>query len=101
MNTRPDTPTPAPLADGLPTPAHDMRLRGRAFVFGDNIDTAPLAPGPYMRESVAVLASHVGFPFNPVVFAVLANHLVAPHERWAVCRSAHMRPFVREVSAGL
>lgn len=59
-------------------------------------------PGdPRFVTNVAVLASHVGFPFNPVVFAVLANHLVAPHERWAVCRSAHMRPFVREVSAGL
>jgi pimeloyl-ACP methyl ester carboxylesterase len=59
-------------------------------------------PGdPRFVTNVAVLASHVGFPFNPVVFAVLANHLVAPHQRWAVCRSSHMRPFVREVSAGL
>lgn len=35
-----------------------MRLRGRAFVFGDNIDTDLLAPGPWMREPIEVLASH-------------------------------------------
>jgi dienelactone hydrolase len=56
---------------------------------------------PHYVTNVAVLASHVGFPFNPLVFAVLANHLVEPHERWAVCRSEHIRPFVRVVRAGL
>lgn len=35
-----------------------MTLRGRAFVFGDRIDTDLLAPGPYMREPIDVLASH-------------------------------------------
>lgn len=35
-----------------------MRLQGRAFVFGDRIDTDVLAPGPYMREPMEVLASH-------------------------------------------
>lgn len=35
-----------------------MNVRGKAFVFGDRIDTDVLAPGPYMRESLAVLASH-------------------------------------------
>lgn len=35
-----------------------LARRGRAFVFGDNIDTDLLAPGPYMRESAEVLASH-------------------------------------------
>ena len=47
---------------------------------------------------VAVLASHVGFPFNPVVFAVIANHLVAPHARWAICRSELLGPLVKVVS---
>ena len=69
MNTCPDTLTPDLLADGLPTPAHDMRLRGRAFVFGDNIDTDLLAPGPYMRESVAVLASHCLEAIDPAFAA--------------------------------
>lgn len=35
-----------------------MNLRGKAFVFGDRIDTDLLAPGPYMRDSLPVLASH-------------------------------------------
>lgn len=41
-----------PVADNA------LTRRGRAFVFGDDIDTDLLAPGPYMRESVEVLASH-------------------------------------------
>ena len=35
-----------------------MNVRGRAFVFGDKIDTDVLAPGPYMRDPIKVLASH-------------------------------------------
>ncbi|WEN14133.1 3-isopropylmalate dehydratase [Rhodanobacter sp. AS-Z3] len=35
-----------------------MNVRGRAFVFGDKIDTDLLAPGPYMRSPIKVLASH-------------------------------------------
>jgi len=35
-----------------------MNVRGRAFVFGDKIDTDVLAPGPYMRSPISVLASH-------------------------------------------
>lgn len=35
-----------------------MNVRGKAFVFGDRIDTDVLAPGPYMREPMHVLASH-------------------------------------------
>ena len=50
---------------------------------------------PHYVTNMAVLASHVGFPFNPLVFAVIANHLVEPHERWALCRSEHIRPLVR------
>ena len=50
--------------------------------------------------NMAVLASHVGFPFNPLVFAVIANHLVEPHERWALCRDARIKPLVRVVPGG-
>ncbi|MBS0568598.1 MAG: 3-isopropylmalate dehydratase [Proteobacteria bacterium] len=35
-----------------------MKLTGRAFVFGDRIDTDLLAPGPYMRQPLDVLAAH-------------------------------------------
>lgn len=31
---------------------------GRAFVFGDNVDTDALAPGVYMKGSIEVLAQH-------------------------------------------
>ncbi len=31
---------------------------GRAFVFGDNVDTDVLAPGLYMKKSIEELASH-------------------------------------------
>lgn len=53
---------------------------------------------PRYVTNMAVMASHVGFPFNPLVFAVIANALVAPHERRALCRRELLRPFVRRVS---
>ena len=33
-------------------------MSGRAFVFGDNIDTDVLAPGQYMKGPVEELARH-------------------------------------------
>jgi dienelactone hydrolase len=54
---------------------------------------------PRYVTNVAVLASHVGFPFNPIVFAVIANHLVAPGERWMLCRSKRLGSFVRVAPA--
>jgi pimeloyl-ACP methyl ester carboxylesterase len=54
---------------------------------------------PRYVTNMAVMASHVGFPFNPLVYAVIGNHLVEPHERWAICRSAALRPFVRVAEA--
>jgi len=53
---------------------------------------------PAYVTNMAVVASHVGFPFNPLVFAVIANHLVEPQRRWAICRSERIRPFVRVAS---
>ncbi len=52
---------------------------------------------PRYVTNMAVVASHVGFPFNPLVFAVIANHLVEPHERWAICGKDYIRPLVRQV----
>lgn len=47
------------MSEQNPTSATNKLIRrGRAFVFGDNIDTDLLAPGPYMREPADVLASH-------------------------------------------
>ena len=50
---------------------------------------------PNYVTNMAVMASHVGFPFNPVVFAVIGNHLAEPHERWAICKDERIAPFAR------
>ena len=52
---------------------------------------------PDYVTNMAVMASHVGFPFNPLVFAVIGNHLVEPHLRWEICKSERIRPFARVV----
>jgi len=54
---------------------------------------------PAYVTNMAVMASHVGFPFNPLVFGVIGNHLVEPHERWSICRSEALKPFVRVANA--
>lgn len=46
-----------------------MKVRGRAFVFGDNIDTDLLAPGPWMREPLEVLAAHCLEAIDPAFAA--------------------------------
>jgi hypothetical protein len=53
---------------------------------------------PRYVTNMAVVASHVGFPFNPLVFAVIANYLVEPHRRWPLCRSARLGPLVKAVA---
>lgn len=50
---------------------------------------------PHYVTNIAVMASHVGFPFNPLVYGVIANHLVEPHERWDICGSSRLGPFVK------
>ncbi|MFK8050781.1 MAG: esterase/lipase family protein [Halioglobus sp.] len=54
---------------------------------------------PAYVKNVAVLASHVGFPFNPIVFAVIANHLVSAEDRWAICGSERVRKGLRSMVA--
>jgi len=49
---------------------------------------------PNYVTNMAVMASHIGFPFNPLVFAVIANHLVPPDRRWSICGSSRIKPFV-------
>ena len=50
---------------------------------------------PRYVTNMAVMASHVGFPFNPLVFAVIANHLVSPDRRWSICKSDRIGALVR------
>jgi pimeloyl-ACP methyl ester carboxylesterase len=54
---------------------------------------------PRYVTNVAVFASHVGFPFNPVVLAVIANHMVEPDLRWALCRTPYLRSWARVAPA--
>lgn len=54
---------------------------------------------PAYVTNMAIVASHVGFPFNPLVFAVVANHLVEPGRRWAICGSERLKPLVRVAPA--
>lgn len=55
---------------------------------------------PRYVTNMAVSASHVGFPFNPIVYAVVANHLVPAERRWSICRSGAIRPLARVNPAG-
>jgi len=49
---------------------------------------------PRYVTNIAVMASHVGFPFNPLVFALIGNYLVEPARRWPLCRLHRLGPFV-------
>ncbi len=40
-------------------------IRGRAFVYGDQIDTDVLAPGAYMKRPIAELAQHCLAAIDP------------------------------------
>jgi pimeloyl-ACP methyl ester carboxylesterase len=62
-------------------------------IVGEGI--AKCAADPRYVTNMAVMASHVGFPFNPLVFAVIANHLAPPEQRWSICSSPRIRPFVQ------
>ena len=49
----------APTTSEAHRPRSDeSRVGGRAWVFGDNVDTDALAPGLYMKGSIAELARH-------------------------------------------
>ena len=54
---------------------------------------------PAYVTNMVIVASHVGFPFNPLVFAVIANHLVEPGRRWAICGSERLKALVRVAPA--
>jgi pimeloyl-ACP methyl ester carboxylesterase len=56
-------------------------------------DIALLPEHPHM-ENIAVMASHVGFPFNPLVRAVVAERLAQPEQQWQPYTAPSMRPFV-------
>jgi hypothetical protein len=45
-------------------------------------------------ESIAVMTSHVGFPFNPLVRCVLAERLAQREGHWLPYDRVTVKPFV-------
>ena len=61
-----------------------------------NTDIACL-PEHELTENIAVLASHVGFPFNPLVRALLAERLAQAPGHWRPCSTTAIKPFMQRL----
>lgn len=55
-----------------------------------------LLPEHSLMENIAVMASHVGFPFNPLVRGVLAERLAQDEGDWQPYSAPNLRPFVHQ-----
>jgi pimeloyl-ACP methyl ester carboxylesterase len=66
------------------------------FSLSDGFVGADIArvPDHALMENIAVMASHVGFPFNPLVRAVVAERLAQPESGWQPFEKPDLRPFV-------
>ena len=53
-------------------------------------------PEHTLMESIAVMASHVGFPFNPLVQALIAERLSQPEEGWCPFDKPNFKPFIHQ-----
>ena len=51
-------------------------------------------PQHELMESIAVMTSHVGFPFNPLVRCVLAERLAQREGHWLPYDHVMVKPFV-------
>ena len=60
-------------------------------IVGEGIARCP--EHPYM-ENIAVMASHVGFPFNPLVRALVTERLSQPEGDWKPWRWRNFGPFM-------
>jgi len=74
----------------LEVPVTALYSQSDGFV-GDGIARLP---DHDLMENIAVMASHVGFPFNPLVRAVLAERLAQPDGQWRPF-DRKLRPFVQ------
>ena len=61
-----------------------------------NTDIACL-PEHELTENIAVLTSHVGFPFNPLVRALLAERLAQAPGHWRPCSMKDIRPLMQRL----
>lgn len=67
--------------------------RGRAFVFGDNVDTDVLAPGKYMNQGIEVIAAHCLENLSPTfVSSVKAGDLVVGGRNFGIGSSREQAP---------
>jgi pimeloyl-ACP methyl ester carboxylesterase len=53
-------------------------------------------PEHRLMENIAVMASHVGFPFNPLVLALVAERMSQPEGDWRRFDKLTLRPFVHQ-----
>lgn len=67
------------------------------FSRSDGVVGAGIArlPEHELTENIEVMASHVGFPFNPLVRAVVAERLAQPAGHWRPWSLPSLKPFVR------
>jgi 3-isopropylmalate/(R)-2-methylmalate dehydratase small subunit len=64
------------------SPAHNA---GRAFVFGDNVDTDTLAPGLYMKKPIEEMARHTLEALDPTfATSVRAGDIVVGGENFGM-----------------
>ena len=80
------------FAGDLQVPVTALYSLSDGFV-GAGIARLPEHP---LMESIAVMASHVGFPFNPLVRFVLAERLAQPENQWARWKQVSLKPFVHQ-----
>jgi pimeloyl-ACP methyl ester carboxylesterase len=74
----------------LQVPVTALYSRSDGFV-GEGIARLPEHP---LMESVAVMASHVGFPFNPLVRLLLAERLAQAEGAWQPYQQMTLKPFL-------
>ena len=80
------------FAGELQVPVTALYSLSDGFV-GAGIARLPAHP---LMENIAVMASHVGFPFNPLVRALLAERLAQPEARWAPYEKPSLKPFIHQ-----
>jgi len=78
------------FAGDLQVPVTALYSRSDGFV-GESIARLPAHP---FMENIVVMASHVGFPFNPLVKALLAERLAQPEDGWRRYQKPSLKPFV-------
>ncbi|MEP5763170.1 MAG: alpha/beta hydrolase [Halieaceae bacterium] len=74
----------------LEVPVSALYSTSDGFV-GESIARLPEHP---LMENIAVMASHVGFPFNPLVKAVIAERLAQAEGDWQAYRRPSLKPFL-------